>query len=193
MTNIEMLWIDLETTGLSADADVPLELGLTLTDKWGAFVDSWKTLIWEDDLPYMNAMNNMLPFVDNMHTENGLLADLNRFGKRTRRSAARDAVAWLQMHEVEKFTLPMCGSSIGSLDRPFAIKHLPELHEFFHYRNIDISTVRELCKMHNPLLMERIEADIEDAYLEKHRVLEDIQDSITLYRSLYENFLMLED
>jgi oligoribonuclease len=87
----------------------------------------------------------------------------------------------------------MCGSSIGSLDRPFAIEHLPELHEFFHYRNIDVSTVRELCKLLNPSLMERIEDDIKERYQEKHRVLEDIQDSITLYRALYENFLFLED
>ena len=78
-------------------------------------------------------------------------------------------------------------------DRGVQIEHLPELHEFFHYRNIDISSVRELCKMLNPSLMERIEEDIKEKYMEKHRVLEDIQDSITLYRALYENFLFLED
>lgn len=193
MTKPEMLWIDLETTGLSADSDVPLELGLTITDKWGAHLGEWKTLIWEDDSPYFNAMNKMIPLVDRMHTENGLLADLNRFGTRTRVQAERDAIEWLESQGVQKFTLPMAGSSIGSLDRPFAIKHLPKLHEFFHYRNIDISSVRALCQMHNPLLWERIEKDLENQYQEKHRVLEDIQDSISLYRALYENFLFLED
>lgn len=191
MTKPEMGWIDLETTGLRADREVPLELGLMLTDKWGAEVVSWKTLIWEPS--FVEFKQNADPFVQNMHTENGLWEDLAKFGSRSRAMAARTAIEWFRHHGVEKFTLPMCGSSIGSLDRPFAIEHLPELHEFFHYRNIDISTVRELCKLHNPTLMERIEEDIKDGYQEKHRVLEDIQDSILLYRGLYENFLFLED
>lgn len=191
MTKPEMLWIDLETTGLRADEEVPLELGLMLTDKWGAEIASWKTLIWEAS--YVDYKANADDFVLNMHTENGLWDDLANFSVRTRRSAAEEAVKWLVANGVEKFTLPMCGSSIGSLDRPFAIKHLPELHEFFHYRNIDISSVRELCRLHNPMLLKRIEADIKDSYLEKHRVLEDIQDSIVLYRALYENFFFLED
>lgn len=191
MQKPEMLWIDLETTGLRADEQVPLELGLMVTDKWGAEIASWKTLIWEASFVDNKVAAN--DFVLNMHTENGLWDDLNKFSVRTRRSAAESAVAWLESVGVEKFTLPMCGSSIGSLDRPFTIEHLPELHEFFHYRNIDVSTVRELCKMHNPTLMERIVESIKDSYAEKHRVLEDIQDSITLYRALYENFLFLED
>lgn len=191
MTKPEMGWIDLETTGLRADSQVPLELGLMLTDKWGAEIASWKTLIWEPK--FVSYKEHADAFVQNMHTENELWNDLANFGTRSRHDAANAAVQWLESQGVEKFTLPMCGSSIGSLDRPFAIEHLPELHEFFHYRNIDVSTVRELCKMHNPTLMERIEADIKDGYQEKHRVLEDIQDSVLLYRALYENFLFLED
>jgi oligoribonuclease len=191
MLKPEMLWIDLETTGLRADSCVPLELGLTLTDKWGAQLGSWKTLIWESSFVDYKARTDN--FVINMHTENGLWDDLGKFAVRTRLEAARQAVTWLESHGVEKFTLPMCGSSIGSLDRPFAIEHLHELHEFFHYRNIDVSTVRELCRLLNPTLLEKIEEDLADKYQVKHRVLEDIQDSITLYRALYENFLFLED
>jgi oligoribonuclease len=189
--NPEMLWIDLETTGLRADSCVPLELGLTITDKWGAEIASWKTLIWEAS--FVDYKNNADDFVLNMHTENGLWDDLGKFSVRTRASAEDAAIAWLGYNGIDPFTLPMCGSSIGSLDRPFAIEHLPRLHEFFHYRNIDVSTVRELCKILNPSLMEKITEDIADKYSEKHRVLEDIQDSITLYRALYENFLFLED
>lgn len=191
MTKPEMLWIDLETTGLRADEEVPLELGLTVTDKWGAHVGEWKTLIWEPD--FNEYAKNAVSFVQEMHTNNGLWDDLQNFNVRTRRSAEKDAIEWLTSMGIEKFTLPMCGSSIGSLDRPFAIEHLPKLHEFFHYRNIDISTVRELCRLHNPVLLTRIEEQLSENYLEKHRVLEDIQDSILIYRSLYENFLFLED
>jgi oligoribonuclease len=191
MTKPEMLWIDLETTGLRSDEQVPLELGLMITDKWGAEIGAWKTLIWESH--FSDFKMNADPFVQNMHTENGLWDDLVKFGTYSREKAAANAVQWLESQGIEKFTLPMAGSSIGSLDRPFCIDHLPQLHEFFHYRNIDVSTVRELCKMHNPLLMKRIEEKIKDYYLESHRVLEDIQDSIILYRELYENFLLLED
>ena len=188
-----MGWIDLETTGLRADSCVPIELGLTLTDKWGAEIASWKTLIWERGMLYETAFEDSDQFVKEMHSKNNLWDDLNNFDTRTRDSAQRAAITWLEANGVEPFTLPMCGSSIGSLDRPFAIEHLPELHQFFHYRNIDVSTVRELCKILNPSLMEKINEDIADKYVEKHRVLEDIQDSITLYRALYENFLFLED
>jgi oligoribonuclease len=184
------LWIDLETNGLRADTHVPLELGLMLTDKWGAEIASWKTLIWD---PFYPDFSTWDPFVRDMHIENGLRSDLLQFQSMTREQAARESVAWLKDQGVEPFTLPMCGSSIGSLDRPFCIEHLPKLHEFFHYRNIDVSTLRELCKILNAPLMEKITEDIADKYQEKHRVLEDIQDSITLYRSLYENFLFLED
>jgi oligoribonuclease len=193
MRKAEMLWIDLETTGLLALSEVPLELGLTITDKWGAVIGEWKTLIWEASPEYFDALENMIPYVRNMHEENGLLSDLNNFTTRTRQKTSKDAITWLESHGVEKFTLPMAGSSIGSLDRPFAIQHLPTLHEFFHYRNIDVSTVRELCKMHNPSLWDKMEQSMEGLVQEKHRVLEDIQDSLVLYRSLYENFFFLED
>jgi oligoribonuclease len=193
MRKAEMLCIDLETTGLLALSEVPLELGLTITDKWGAVIGEWKTLIWEENNEFSNALDNMIPYVRNMHNENGLLNDMNNFAKRTRYQTEVDAITWLKSHGVEKFTLPMSGSSIGSLDRPFSIIHFPLLHEFFHYRNIDVSTVRELCKMHNPLLWEKMEASMSEMVQEKHRVLEDIQDSLILYRSLYENFLFLED
>jgi oligoribonuclease len=84
MRKAEMLWIDLETTGLLALSEVPLELGLTITDKWGAVIGEWKTLIWEASPEYFDALENMIPYVRNMHEENGLLSDLKNFTTRTR-------------------------------------------------------------------------------------------------------------
>lgn len=187
----EMLWIDLETTGLSAQNDIPLELGLMLTDKDGGNRYSAKWLIWEPGHLWAMQMGQGAAHevVGPMHQASGLWDDLveHRSKALTRTQVDQAACRWLEEHDVKPFTLPMAGSSIGSLDRPFVIKHFPDLHKMFHYRNIDISTVKELCKMHNPEVYSKLDAAISKQ--ENHRVLDDIRDTIDEYRFYVDNFL----
>lgn len=190
----EMIWIDLETTGLSAQLDVPLELGLILTDKWGHQIDFASWLIWEESEDFQAGIKRMNDneFVRKMHEDNNLNRDLLDKTIVSRQTASDQAIEWLKSYDVEKFTLPMAGSSIGSLDRPFVQYHMPELGEFFHYRNIDVSSIREICKMHNPVLFESIKEgwSKEEA---AHRVIDDANASISEYREYLDSFFFLED
>lgn len=186
----EMAWIDIESTGLDANNDVPLEIGLMVTDRTGSEIARWSTLIFEKNDEYLAAIRagKEHEIVGPMHERSGLWADLDKYQNVAwnREKAAKEARAFLRKCGVEKFTLPMCGSSIGSLDRPFAIVHLPVLHEFFHYRNIDVSTVKELCRMHNPELFAKYQPL--DA---GHRVLDDLEATVHEYQFYLDNFLFI--
>lgn len=186
-----MLWIDLETTGLEAQLDVPLELGLVLTDEWGHVENAQSWLIWESTKEFLDGLQrgHEREVVQEMHTKNGLWDALNSNKTFTREEAAESAVNWLANNNVPKFTLPMCGSSIGSLDRPFVQQHMPKLNEYFHYRNIDISSVKEICRRVNPKLYEAIRNSLPDT--SEHRVIADCVASIEEYEAYVDNFFFI--
>ncbi len=179
----EMFWIDLETTGLDADRDRPLEIGAVLTDRYLRYVDTFHALIWEDVASYQESVTHAVDFVKDMHTKNGLFKDLDdpHTHKLTRLEVDRAILQWLHAHGVEKETLPMAGSSIGSLDRPFVLKHFTMLNSFLHYRNIDISSIKELCRMWRPDLLDALH-DEQPSDAKWHRVLEDCEGSISEYK-----------
>lgn len=199
MVNIEMCWIDLETTGLDARGDIPLEVGIKLTDRFGEVTAAeWKTLVWESSLDWSKVMGlgAAHSIVGPMHQKSGLWDDLlEQRGKTTRTRAETDEYLcdFLTGHEVRFGTLPMSGSSIGSLDRPFAQEHFPNFNAALSYRNIDISSIKELCKMHNPVLFENLQPIIGSKDDAAHRVLEDIDSSIIEYQAYLDNFLITED
>lgn len=195
---IEMCWIDMETTGLDARNCIPLEVGLRLTDKDGWKIAEQKWLVWEpgEDWAIKMMYGASDPFVGPMHEKSGLWDDLvEARGKTTltRDDLDNAMCEFLTEHEVPFTYLPMAGSSIGSLDRPFALEHFPDFNRALSYRNIDISSIKELCKMHNPGLWEALRPIMGDKEDSKHRVLEDIDASIGEYELYLENFLMVED
>lgn len=196
MNKAEMCFVDIETTGLDANEDVPLELGIVLTTREGDHITEWKTLVWEEGIRdfmhgYDRALHN--EFVRQMHNDNDLFSDLTTFDTVTRDEAAEEAVKFLASHGVEKGLMPMAGSSTGSLDRPFTIRHLPKLNNFLSYRNIDISSIKELCKMNNPGLWEQIEPQLGSKEDAAHRVLEDCYAAIKEYQIYRDEFLIVED
>lgn len=196
--DLRMLWIDLETTGLDPEFDVPLEIGLTLTDQWGDIGPTFKTLVFEDDAHWHAAeqRGRALPIVNDMHTKNNLWSDLDEFDVATCAEAEEAICHWLQAQQVEFGKLPMCGSSIGSLDRPFVQTYFPNLNKAFSYRNIDISSVKEICRRVNPELAARIREEEEKRSgrdNKAHRVLEDIEASIFEYTLYVENFFFVTD
>lgn len=197
MTNATMAWIDLETTGLSASLDVPLELGIVLTDDHLNVIDSCEWLIMEDNDDYKWGLErgHKDPFVEPMHQKSGLWEDLiNRnFAKMTRANVDDEACQFLQDNGVKYGTLPMCGSSVGSLDRPFTLVHFPAFNEALSYRNIDISSFKEACRRVNPELFENLKSVAHKKASASHRVMEDIEDSILEYKSYLDNFLITGD
>jgi oligoribonuclease len=186
----EMLWIDLETTGLDARDEIPLELGLAVTDKLGNIIAENKWLIHDETPAFLIKCGVAAQdsFVGPMHEKSGLwddLANRRQIGFASIIETDKQAVAWLEELEVPR--LPLAGASIGSLDRPFVLEHFPALNGAMHYRNIDVSSIKELCKLHNPRVYSLMEDNTSKQ--ERHRVLDDIHDSINEYLYYLDNFL----
>lgn len=201
MADEKMLWIDLETTGLEPTKDVILELGLMITDKFGDEIASGSWLVGSK-LPYYDAAvqrGHCNEIVSEMHEANGLWddweeainSDLETRNAMLPRAVEHKAIEFLKDAGIEPGKLPMCGSSVGSLDRPMLMEHMPKLLEFFHYRIIDISTVRALADMHNPHIGRAGDHKKFESSDVPHRVLYDINYSIFEYKHYLENFLFV--
>ncbi len=190
-----MVWVDIETTGLDPMFELPLEIGLRVTDAEGNDLDErtlsreFSTLIWNDSWSH-DRLYQLDEVVQEMHTASGLIDDMSCSwgmpGDPNRRSpvdASLDIVTWLESLGLEKGTMPMCGSTIN-FDRGFLERHMPKLHDWFHYRNVDVSTLKNACKLLNPTLAKSIPPK-----RGVHRVLADIDDSIFEYQFYLDNFL----
>lgn len=197
LSKLEFAWVDMETTGLEANKDVPLELGIILSTNDDQIVASKSWLIWEETEDFTAGLRrgHANDFVRSMHQKSGLWNDLANHPELCHSRATVDGLAtkWLMQLGVHRQQLPMAGSSIGSLDRPFALVHFPLLNEFLHYRNVDISTLKEICRRRNPKLyeniMERWRSESGEA---DHRVISDCYASYGEYQMYLEEFLMVE-
>jgi oligoribonuclease (3'-5' exoribonuclease) len=200
--NVFAAVVDLETTGLRASMDVPLEVGIKLIDKEGYVFAAGAWLIWEDNFTFESgiARGRKNEFVNAMHEKSGLWSDLEAARTGMSRSFTRDEVDnalcdFLReaIGEDAFGTIPMMGNSIGSLDRPFSLVHFPMFNSALSYRNIDVSTINEICKAVNPGLLENLRPIIGDKSNSKHRVLDDIDACIVEYRAYLDNFFFTED
>jgi oligoribonuclease (3'-5' exoribonuclease) len=197
MAEVAYAVVDLETTGLEAQFDVPLEIAVVLTDEWGGEIgEPFTSLILEDNNSFRLGVSRGKHnhFVDEMHHKSGLWRDLNDLDRLYPRGRVdAELCGWLEAHGVEKATVPMMGNSIGSLDRPFCITHLPKFNAYLSYRNVDISSFKEVCRRTNPVLYENmlpIVGTKEDA---THRALDDARASIREYRAYLDEFLITSE
>lgn len=192
-----MVWLDKETTGLDPINEVPLEVGVILTDDMGNLIpDGAATWFVSDfnDFYWSRRIEAMIPLVREMHEKSGLLADLAELAKypynsRTAAQVEFGVTSWLirafRGGPVEdKDKLPPFGSSIG-FDRGFMQNWMPELNKWFHYRNGDLSALRIFAYKHLPHLKK-----LEPEKRELHRPLPDLIDSIKLYRFLINNIFI---
>lgn len=195
---IQFCWVDIETTGLEANVDIPLEVGLKLTDVHGFSVaeESWLLHEANADWVIQRGVGAAHPIVGPMHQKLGLWDDLlaarDNKSAFTREELDDEMIQWLQDNGAP-VGLGMTGNSTGSLDRPFTLVHFPKLNEYLGYRNIDMSTLKELCKKINPGLWANLAPIIGGKADAPHRVLGDIDACITEYRTYCENFLMTGD
>lgn len=191
-TPVQMAWVDKETTGLDPDINVPLEIGVVLTDKWGR-THSWlRSFIMTDD--WEDQLDNAEPIVKEMHDKNGLRRDLEQI-----EALHPDWATLLAPSEVDALVynflfeqagapgkMELSGSTIN-FDRNFLQRYLGHTCDWFHYRNIDVTTLKNVCRLLNPPVyraMPQVPAD-----QKAHRPIEDIMQSIAEYQFLKDNFL----
>ena len=175
-----LLWLDMEMTGLSPETDLIIEIAIVVTDADLNTVAEGPVLVVHQPDEVMNAMDN---WNKGTHGKSGLI-------DRVKASQLNEAEAEAQMLEFVKQhvparTSPMCGNSICQ-DRRFMARSMPQLEAFFHYRNLDVSTLKELAKRWRPGLSEAFKK------ANKHEALADIYESIDEMKYYREHFIRSE-
>ena len=172
-----LIWIDMEMTGLKPETDRIIEVALVVTD--GDLVTVAEAPVWvvhqdETVVTGMDAWNT------STHGRSGL-TDRVRASAFTEREVEAAALAFLREHVPPKAS-PMCGNSICQ-DRRFLARWMPGFEEYFHYRNLDVSTLKELCRRWKPELMKGIPKE------GKHEALADVQESIMEMKYYRQHFI----
>jgi len=174
-----LIWIDMEMSGLSPDNDRVLEVALVVTNgNLDIVAEGPVRVVHQSDavLDAMDAWNK------GTHGRSGLI-DRVKASVFSELAVEAELVAWLSQH-VPAGASPMCGNSICQ-DRRFLARHMPRLEAFFHYRNLDVSTLKELARRWRPELLGGF------AKHGKHEALADILESIAELRYYREHFLRL--
>ena len=176
---LNLVWIDLEMTGLIPEHDVIIEIATVVTDAQLNVVDEGPSIAIHQSNEILDGMDE---WNTNQHNRSGLV-------KRVQESKISIAEAESQtlnflMKYVDLGASPMCGNSICQ-DRRFLYNYMPDLEKFFHYRHIDVSTLKELAVRWKPNI-------ISDSYKKsRHLALSDIYDSIDELKHYRENFIAL--
>jgi oligoribonuclease len=173
-----LIWIDLEMTGLSPSTDRIIELGVVVTDaQLRRRVEGPVLAIHQSDavLDGMDAWNK------GTHGKSGLI-DRVRASDIDEEAAQSQVLGWLAT-VVPKGKSPMCGNSICQ-DRRFLAQYMPELERFFHYRNLDVSTLKELARRWKPQILDGFKK------AQAHTALADIHESIDELTYYRQHFLL---
>jgi oligoribonuclease len=172
-----LIWLDLEMTGLDPERDVILEIATIITDQDLAILAQGPVIAIHQSDETLAAMDE---WNQQHHGESGLIERV-KASTFTAAQAEQKTIAflgqWLKAGES-----PMCGNSIGQ-DRRFLARYMPQLEAFFHYRNIDVSTLKELAARWCP--------EIKEGFKKKstHIALEDIKESIAELNYYRQHFL----
>lgn len=165
-----LVWIDLEMTGLSPEDDRIIEIATLVTDhKLNVLAQGPELAVTQDDalLAAMDEWNTK------QHTASGLLERVRNNGV-SESEAEQQTLAFLRQY-VPAGASPMCGNSICQ-DRRFLYNYMPQLETFFHYRHIDVSTLKELARRWAPNIVDGVEKQ------SSHRAMDDIRESVAELR-----------
>lgn len=171
-----LVWIDLEMTGLDTARDTIVEIAVLVTDSELELVDEGIDIIVHASPEELAKMDD---FVRNMHTKSGLLPAIEA-STVSLADAGKQVLAYLESQLPGPGTAPLCGNSIG-VDRRFLDRYLPEVDQYLHYRSVDVSSLKELCRRWYPSVYKK-----RPDKKETHRALDDIRESIEelqFYRS----------
>ncbi len=174
-----LIWIDLEMTGLDPDNDVIIEIATLVTDPQLNILAEGPTIAVHQSDEILNGMDE---WCTRQHGQSGLT-------QRVRESNINEAEAeqltidFLMQH-VDKNASPMCGNSICQ-DRRFLYRYMPKLEDYFHYRNLDVSTLKELARRWKPGALDGFKKNA------THLAMDDIKDSIAELSHYRETFIKL--
>ncbi|MFN3716391.1 MAG: oligoribonuclease [Thiobacillus sp.] len=172
-----LLWLDMEMTGLVPETDRIIELAIVVTDADLGIVAEGPVLVVHQPDEVLQAMDN---WNKGTHGKSGLI-DRVKASHLSEADAEAQMLAFVKQYVPER-TSPMCGNSICQ-DRRFMARYMPALEAFFHYRNLDVSTLKELAKRWRPGLAEGFKKS------GKHEALADIYESIEELKYYREHFI----
>ena len=178
--NDNLIWLDMEMSGLLPDTDRILELAAVVTDaELNVIAESPVIVVHQSDevLDGMDAWNK------GTHARSGLIEKV-KVSTVNEAQATEQMMAFLKQH-VPAGKSPMCGNSICQ-DRRFMARYMPELEKYFHYRNLDVSTFKELARRWKP----EIYSGFKKA--SRHEALADIYESIDELKYYREHFIRLD-
>jgi len=172
-----LIWIDLEMTGLVPEKDIIIEIATVVTDADLNVLAEGPSLAIHQDNKYLESMDE---WNTRQHTKSGLVQRVKE-SKIFINEAEKQTLDFV-MKYVDPGTSPMCGNSICQ-DRRFLYNYMPKLEKFFHYRHIDVSTLKELAVRWKPDI-------VSNSFKQsKHLALSDIYDSINELKHYREHFI----
>ncbi len=174
-----LVWMDLEMTGLDPERDVIIEIATIVTDGDLNIIAEGPVMAVHQPQILLDAMDE---WNTRTHGNSGLTQRVQESETDTR-AAELATIEFLRQY-VKEGTSPLCGNSIHQ-DRRFLVKYMPELEAYFHYRNLDVSTLKELAKRWKP--------EVVSSFNKKgsHQALDDIMESIDEMKHYREHFLKL--
>lgn len=172
-----LVWVDMEMTGLDPDYNRIIEVALVVTNSNLDVVAEAPVLVVHQPQLELDKMDK---WNQSTHGKSGLI-DKVKVSTLDEAAAEAELLAFMKQYVPER-TSPMCGNSIGQ-DRRFMARWMPKLEAWFHYRNLDVSTLKELCRRWKP--------EIAKGFVkgQKHQALADIHESIDELRYYREHFL----
>ena len=175
-----LVWLDCEMTGLDPEIERIIEIAIIVTGpKLEPRIESPVLVIHQSD----ELLDKMDRWNKGTHSKSGLI-DKVKASTLTEADAESELLDFLRQY-VPKKGSPMCGNSIGQ-DRRFLVKYMPKLEAFFHYRNLDVSTLKELSKHWRPEIYKAFKKK------QRHTALADVHESIDEMEHYREHFLKLE-
>ncbi len=172
-----LIWIDLEMTGLDTQHDVIIEMATIVTDKYLNILAEGPVIAIHQSDATLAAMDE---WNQTHHGRSGLIARV-KTSQWTTAQAEQATLDFLKQWLPAGIS-PMCGNTICQ-DRRFLARQMPSLEKFFHYRNLDISTIKELAKRWQPEILDGFKKET------KHLALDDIRDSIEELKYYRQHFI----
>lgn len=178
--NSRLIWVDLEMSGLNPDSDRILEVAMVVTDAQLEVVAEGPVLVVHQPDAVLDAMDS---WNKSTHARSGLVARV-KASRLTEQEVESQVLEFLRLH-IGAGVSPMCGNSVCQ-DRRFLARNMPALQEYFHYRNLDVSTLKELARRWKPQIMSGFQKQ------GKHEALADIYESIDELKYYRQHLLALQ-
>ena len=177
--NNNLVWLDMEMTGLDPVSDKIIEIAVIVTDPNLEILSEAPVFVIKQD---NSLLQNMDAWNTNTHSKSGLIEKVKH--STTSEKDAEDQLINFLKPYVDKNKSPMCGNTICQ-DRRFMANYMPKLEAYFHYRNLDVSVFKELAKRWRPELIGKFKKSA------KHEALADIKESIEELKFYREHFLKI--